>query len=105
MCDIDYYNAMEANIEIDAKRAARYTAAYNNELNRLTKPKPTTTVNNTEVKKTKEEETLRKVIASQTKRIINLEKTMDDILVRLSELENKQEVIESRLFIYNNKGI
>ena len=104
MCDIDYYNAMEANIEIDAKRAARYTATYNNELNRLTKPKPTP-VNNTEVKKAKEEETLRKVIASQTKRIINLEKTMDDILVRLSKLENKQEVIESKLFIYNNKGI
>ena len=104
MCDIDFYNAMEANIEIEARQAARYTAAYNNELNRLTKPKPTT-VNNTVVKKTNEEDKLRNVIASQTKRIINLEKTMDNILVRLSELENKQEVIESRLFIYNDKGI
>ena len=104
MCDIDYYNAIEANIEINARQAARYTAAYNNELRRLTKPKPT--VNNTVVKKPNEEEDkLRNVIASQTKRIINLEKTMDDILARLSELENKQEAIESRLFIYNDKGI
>lgn len=105
MCDIDYYNAMEANIEIEARQAARYTAAYNNELRRLTnKPKPT--VNNTVKNKTNEEEDkLRNVIASQTKRIINLEKTMDNILVRLSELENKQEAIESRLFIYNDKGI
>lgn len=104
MCDIDYYNAMEANMHIYAKQAARYAVEYNNELNRLTKPKPTT-VNNTVKKTNNEEDKLRNVIASQTKRIINLEKTMDDILARLSKLENKQEAIESRLFIYNNKGI